>query len=420
MNTRRLGIKRTELYARVWSTPMVHLASEFGMSSVGLANACRRADIPLPPRGHWAKLKAGKASPQAPLPSPDKDHLVGVDAIDTQKKERSPATVPQEAPTKSMAAGPVVTPATLEHAHPLLRATQRYVKDFPQILHRFERHGAARWSLPDEQHPPSQDKGRLRWIDKGGVDITASLEDTEWCLRFMQAIFRALSANRATIVYHPGRRGDWNNPGDSSRTDIILQGERASIRLSQGYQRVALSKDEQARRKRDSGWAPEHETRPSQNFVLRLTGTEHQASRDWSGTRTRLESKLDSIVRTMIESIAAQTELRRKRLHAEEQSRAQAQALALERRRQEARAEQVAFALKLAEATDESRLIERFLIEVEQSAEEFGSPINARAQVWVRIVREELATRHPIRARLKNHLTPTSGWPPHWWSQDFS
>ena len=39
---------------------MSEVATRFGISDVGLAKACRRANIPLPARGYWAKTQAGK------------------------------------------------------------------------------------------------------------------------------------------------------------------------------------------------------------------------------------------------------------------------------------------------------------------------------------------------------------------------
>lgn len=55
-------MKRSELYAKVWATPMSRLAIELGISDVGLAKACRRHAIPAPPRGYWAKLKAADST----------------------------------------------------------------------------------------------------------------------------------------------------------------------------------------------------------------------------------------------------------------------------------------------------------------------------------------------------------------------
>ena len=59
---------RQELYDLVWLEPMRTLAKRLGRSDVGLAKACKRYDIPRPPRGYWAKLKAGKKIPRQSLP----------------------------------------------------------------------------------------------------------------------------------------------------------------------------------------------------------------------------------------------------------------------------------------------------------------------------------------------------------------
>lgn len=58
---------RQELYDLVWAEPMSILAKRFKISDVGLAKACKRANIPRPPRGYWAKLKVGKKVFRQPL-----------------------------------------------------------------------------------------------------------------------------------------------------------------------------------------------------------------------------------------------------------------------------------------------------------------------------------------------------------------
>jgi hypothetical protein len=61
-------IDRKELYRKVWEKPLRDLAKEFDVSDVAIGKACRRADIPRPGQGYWAKLKAGKATKVLPLP----------------------------------------------------------------------------------------------------------------------------------------------------------------------------------------------------------------------------------------------------------------------------------------------------------------------------------------------------------------
>jgi hypothetical protein len=61
--------RRQQLHDLVWLEPLTLLAQRFGMSDVALAKICKRHGIPLPGRGHWAKLKAGKTSSRSPLPA---------------------------------------------------------------------------------------------------------------------------------------------------------------------------------------------------------------------------------------------------------------------------------------------------------------------------------------------------------------
>lgn len=56
-----------ELFEKMWQTSMVKLAHEIGVSDVAVAKACRKAGIPLPGRGHWAKSeKQRQRKPKPP------------------------------------------------------------------------------------------------------------------------------------------------------------------------------------------------------------------------------------------------------------------------------------------------------------------------------------------------------------------
>lgn len=63
----RREITRTDLYERVWTESVGAVAKEYGISDVALAKICKKNNIPLPPRGYWAKLRAGKRLPKTRL-----------------------------------------------------------------------------------------------------------------------------------------------------------------------------------------------------------------------------------------------------------------------------------------------------------------------------------------------------------------
>jgi hypothetical protein len=68
MNKDKPNVDRQELYRLVWSEPISKLASSFYVSGSYLARMCRDLDVPTPPRGYWAQIKAGKMPKKTALP----------------------------------------------------------------------------------------------------------------------------------------------------------------------------------------------------------------------------------------------------------------------------------------------------------------------------------------------------------------
>lgn len=67
MTWKKTTFERQKLFDEIWATPITKLAKEYGLSDVGLRKICLALDMPLPPRGYWAKLAAGKAIPKPQL-----------------------------------------------------------------------------------------------------------------------------------------------------------------------------------------------------------------------------------------------------------------------------------------------------------------------------------------------------------------
>lgn len=61
-------LTRKQLYDLVWSRPISSLARELKVSDVALAKCCRRENVPIPARGHWAKVAAGQKPIRPALP----------------------------------------------------------------------------------------------------------------------------------------------------------------------------------------------------------------------------------------------------------------------------------------------------------------------------------------------------------------
>jgi integrase len=65
---RRHYFRREDLYKLVWTAPVLELAARLGVSDVALAKLCRRAGIPIPGRGYWARVDAGQEPKRPSLP----------------------------------------------------------------------------------------------------------------------------------------------------------------------------------------------------------------------------------------------------------------------------------------------------------------------------------------------------------------
>jgi hypothetical protein len=61
INPHQVVYRRTELYVQVWAAPMLEVAKKYDVSDVALAKTCKKLGVPVPGRGHWARVAAGRA-----------------------------------------------------------------------------------------------------------------------------------------------------------------------------------------------------------------------------------------------------------------------------------------------------------------------------------------------------------------------
>lgn len=82
----RIILHREALYKEAWETPIRQLSKKYGLSDVGLAKICKRMQIPLPPRGYWAKEAHGHKVRRRSLPQLEGSGLAEV-VIDKSAEE---------------------------------------------------------------------------------------------------------------------------------------------------------------------------------------------------------------------------------------------------------------------------------------------------------------------------------------------
>ncbi|WP_144411814.1 hypothetical protein [Burkholderia pseudomallei] len=59
---------REKLYDEVWSTPMKHLGTKYGVSGSDIRRVCDELQIPVPEQGHWTRVEMGYVIERPPLP----------------------------------------------------------------------------------------------------------------------------------------------------------------------------------------------------------------------------------------------------------------------------------------------------------------------------------------------------------------
>lgn len=420
-------MKRTELYARVWAQPTSHLAKELGISDMGLAKACRQHAVPAPPRGYWSKLKAGQTPSQAPLPKPELDTVVQFASSDPRVLGRRKATSRVRSDAQVTAGGGAIKDAAvtfreaMDDAHPLVKATRKYVERIPGLIKRYERRSVHVWTpTKEEDLPPLENHGRYSLLSRGMLDITASLEIMEWVLQFHASIFRGLKAGGMEIARREEPKGRAVSRSEGPAIEARFKGETFVVKFSQGYKRIYLDPEELAKKRKESSWAREFEHRPSDKLTFSLSGTEYQASATWQGTQEKLQAQVEDIVRSAFALVPQQIEIRKEREANEALAKQREATRALERRRRDARSEQVKQAFLMMEADERVQRLKEFLVQLEQRAPEFDSPYDSRVKVWIEVVTRELTANDPVHAILQRCIsTPTwGGWPPDWWPQE--
>lgn len=419
-------MKRSELYKKVWATPIVRLAKELGISDVGLAKACRRHAIPVPPRGHWAKLTAGKKPTQIPLPAPELDVFVHLATSDPEEQVRQRAMALHRASllearaTEAANMKPVEFAKTLEGAHTLVRTTHKFCERIPKLVERSRRSNYSWATANTEDHPPPEQHGRYSLSRKGCRNIVASLEAMDWILLFHATLFRGFLDGGMKIAQREEQKSRSSGGTDGPAIELRFDDELLTLKFSEGYRRVRLTPEELEEKRKETAWAREFEMHPSGNFTLSIEGTEHQASKSWQGSKEKLEGQINEINQTVFHLAASLPQLRAERKAREADARREEELRALQRRRREARDEQLKQAFAMMEMDNRVQQLHAFLDRLEKIYPEFSSPYDQRAKVWITVVRSELSARNPVDEMLQKSLTvPTwASWPPAWWPDD--
>ncbi|WP_303292339.1 hypothetical protein [Marinobacter sp. SS5-14b] len=199
-------ITRQSLYEEVWAEPVSRIAPHYGISGVALGKVCRKYKIPLPPRGYWAKVRAGHSPKKPPLPTAKKfdDCSLPLSRSPTHDPD-TPGKAQKIALTAKDRVGFIDVAEELQSPHPLIRAASKTLRrktgcdDYKglrsapgEVLHFEVTHGALDRALliGDALIKAFECRGIKVWVDAEKNLTLVGLGETALALRISEHVTR--------------------------------------------------------------------------------------------------------------------------------------------------------------------------------------------------------------------------------------
>lgn len=282
MRKQRIALTREALYGEVWSEPIVHVASRLGLSGRGLGKLCARHQIPVPPRGWWAKKQHGHRVRQTPLPEISAKEQIVFEPTETVDKPEDPLEISREKTPEWR----IEAPEDLAISHPLVKRAAAAIRTASRGA---SKNRIVRW----------QDRYQAKLVKPGAghLDIAVSKASVPRASRILQALLAAFD-----------RRGFAVRVTEKNETFVTVLGEAFQIALVERLKQVTVKHT----------YGTRVDLEPSGRLMLRIGSSYHNAGVSDSASR-RIE---DSLNRFVVNLVRRALEAKRGRaLHAERQER---------------------------------------------------------------------------------------------------
>jgi hypothetical protein len=259
MRKQRIALTREALYREVWSEPIVHVASRLGLSGRGLGKLCARHEIPVPPRGWWAKKQHGYRVRQTPLPEISAKEQIVLEAREPVDKSDDPPEIARE----KTAEWRIDVPEDLAISHPLVKRSAAAARKAGREV---SKNRVVRW----------QDRYQAKLVKPGAghLDVAVSKASLPRASRVLQALLVAFD-----------RRGFAVRVTEKNETFVTVLGEAFQIALVERLKQVAV--------KHTYGTGVDLE--PSGRLMLRI-GSSYQNAGVSDSTSRRIEDLLNRFV----------------------------------------------------------------------------------------------------------------------------
>jgi len=260
--------KREELYEKIWKTPIVRLAKDYGISEVALAKICKKLQIPRPSRGYWAKLEFKKKVSRPPLPEISQGEPRECVHYENWKPDFAVDTN-SEISRRDEKKRNITVPGSLDNPHWMVKETRAILKK----------------GRPAET-------GILYSYDRPCLDVRVSPSSLDRALRIMDALIRGFEADGFSVSIETHSKAP---------CCVSVHGEKLHFLMSEGYHRTAHvpTREEEAEKRARSFWeTKKYDYHPTGILSLRINESWAYGKRKtWSDSRKgRLEERVGEFI----------------------------------------------------------------------------------------------------------------------------
>ncbi|MDI1343207.1 MAG: hypothetical protein PSV22_03780 [Pseudolabrys sp.] len=340
-------LTRDELYNQVWSTPLIRLGAQYGITGTGLAKICARLNVPCPPQGYWAKKAFGKPVSQDPLPEADAKTPLQVTI--------SPAPEPSEPSQAQSEIQQQIERARADHAE--ITVAPRLTRPHPVIAQWLAEHERDKQKVARERDPHT----RALMQPQPYTDIDRRQH------RFLDALFKALEPLGFAIKSEPYQR-----------VHFVFQGERIEYQLREKLKQIRRPLTENEKRwsiNVERGWTPKLQPTGVLIFTIK-TWLNNGMRTEWKdGSENPIENALPEIIATLSLAGPHLVKQREDRLAAEKRRWEEEQKRYEEQQRRELDQKRWMRFVEFARQRDEAARVRNFLEEFEaqpQPDDKFG------------------------------------------------
>jgi hypothetical protein len=359
MNWKTTRFEREKLFDEVWTTPVTTLAKGYGLSDVGLRKICLALDVPLPPRGYWQKLAAGKRTPKPALHETTVKTTYARAMYVVEVDE-----VLEERVAKARDAAPYATsPDTPDYSPPL------DTKDFsPQAK-------LVRRAMKSTKI----DEGAFSSVGVTWADISVSKNLIERALLLVDRFAHELEVLGAKFEnthppLSPLRRGARHEFG-SQRNCFILQGQRFFVRIQERITQEVVPPPPPIPLRagaREPAWkshSPEYRYIPTGKLYASIVDatTNYESSKSEDTVRGTIEVKMSKAVRAVDDAALRRNIESEVRAEREAVRRRKSQEWDVAKVQKDSLLKQLASFEKMATDLDRARSLRRLMDEITAS-----------------------------------------------------